>query len=429
MRLLVPIVALAVAGAGCRCSPPNPKAVTVRVKNSTKTPIYVDDTTGTLGVEVRREVNGEWFGFDEHPCACQTCAHVCEPSCACDAGVDGVIRRVASGATLERTWDGVVQVSDTGGCAGAPSCVSPENAPLNEVFRAHLCWASSLSHFEADDAGVGPGLLPTAGLQCTDQEFRPQDGVVEVSPPRGADCTTTADCKGPDELCFDGACTAGCPGNDYPEIGTSWSLTVSKGTDNGFFTSQPRGEATQYTGTGTISSATFSGQSLQLTFSRIGSAGETLKASLSVLFPQGTGAPLTAGTKVSVLYVDASTADNPNDHALTLRDATTGALLLAADVAQLGRVLTDAELAPFSLSTADAPVSCRMEACGRFLYFVARFSTPSGPVELEPGKLTTLNTPSGTYTFFSVTNGAFAGHSKCAITDIRPYAIWRNASP
>jgi hypothetical protein len=430
MRPLLPLIVLALASAvasSCRCSPPNPKAVTVRVRNSTKAPILVDETTGTLGVEIQRQVNQDWFGFDEHPCACQVCATACDATCQCpDAGVDGVLRRIEAGGEAERTWDGVVQNADTQSCGAPVTCLSPENAPLNEVFRAHLCWAPVGAHFEADDAGMGPGLLPSLGRQCTDQEFRPQDGVVEVGPPKGADCKTTADCKGADELCFGGSCTAGCPGNDYPELGNNWSLLVTKGNDRGFFTSTPRGAATAFTGTGTLASVVFNGSTMQLDLTRTGSAGESLTAQLSVVLPPGFGAPLMAGTKVQVLFVDASTDDNPTNHALTLRDPTSGALLFAADVAQLGHVLTDADLAPFTVTSADAPVSCRMEVCGRLLFFVTHFAAGTPSVDLEPGKTGTLTTPSGTYTVFPVTNGAFQGTTKCAVSDARPYAVWRN---
>ena len=43
---------------GCRCSPPTPQPVTLRIVNTTRAPIYVDGTLGKLGLALKRDVNG-----------------------------------------------------------------------------------------------------------------------------------------------------------------------------------------------------------------------------------------------------------------------------------------------------------------------------------------------------------------------------------
>lgn len=428
MRRLLPLVVLACV-TGCRCSPATPSAVTVRVKNGTRAPIFVDETRGLLGVAVQREVNGEWFSFDEAPCACLTCEHACESACTCpDAGVP-TIRRIGPGEAFERSWSGVVQVSDVTTCGLGASCLSPENAPLNEPFHAHLCWSSSVKGFEPGDGGLGAGVIPQVGLECADATFHPQDGVVEVSPPRGADCASSADCKGQGELCLSGSCTTGCPANDAPSLGDNWSLLVASPDDRGFFTVQPRGTQTQYSGTGTLTSFVYVGTSMKLELSRTGTIGEVLTGSLSVLMPPGHGAPLTAGTKVTVLVVDGGSSKNPSNRAVTVRDATSGALLFAADMAQLGPVLSAADLAPFGVANADAPTACRLDDCGRLLLFSTTFSAPGGAqTSVDPGKETSLVTSAGTYAFLNVSNGAYTS-TRCTLDDVRPWALWRAKAP
>ncbi len=425
MRVLVLSLATAIIG-GCRCSPATPSPVTLRVKNNTRDPIYVDDTRERLGLEVRREVGGQLFGFDEQPCACNTCLQVCDTSCRCpDAGTP-FIRRIGPGESAERTWSGVVQVSGLRSCGrGTEPCLDAENAPLDEPFTLRLCYTHQLVGVDPDSADGGrvPGDFPAIGVSCIDKRFAPADGVAEVGPQRGADCTTTADCKGQDELCFGGACTAGCPGNDFPVLGSNWALSVARPDDRGFFATSTDGGVTNLTGTGTVTSAVYNGTTLTLRLSRPGPVGEALTAALFVTFPRDNAAPIPVGGQVRVALVEKLSQANQNNRALVLRDAASGKLLFAADVAQGGRILSDLDLSPLSLSFGEVPVGCRTDACGRQLFFTSRFAVGADAVTLEPGKAASLNTTQGIYRFVNVSNGAWTD-TLCALSDIRPWTLW-----
>ena len=134
MRLIFTVVltVLGVTGSGCRCSPATPTSVTIRVKNASRDPIYLNDTDRRLGVQVMRTVGGTQYAFDEHPCECKTCDQACSNNCfTCADGGVSFIARLSAGESASRTWDGVVQVASY---ACGASCLSAENAPLDETF-------------------------------------------------------------------------------------------------------------------------------------------------------------------------------------------------------------------------------------------------------------------------------------------------------
>ena len=62
---LVALCAIATSLAGCRCSPGNPSAVTLKIVNPGPQPIYVDATRGTLGLTLKRDVGGTLYAFDD----------------------------------------------------------------------------------------------------------------------------------------------------------------------------------------------------------------------------------------------------------------------------------------------------------------------------------------------------------------------------
>ena len=128
---------------------------------------------------------------------------------------------------------------------------------------------------------------------------------MEIGPARGSACTTTVDCKGAGELCFDGACTTGCPANDFPTLGAEWILTVASPDNMGFFERTARPKGNQYSGTGTLTSAVYQSNTLLLAFSRPGLvAGELLTGRVQIKMPVGTGAPLMSGRQVSAILLD-----------------------------------------------------------------------------------------------------------------------------
>lgn len=418
---------LALAVAGCRCSPPEPQPVTLRVVNPSRDPIYVDLSQGRLGLTVQRDVGGQKFPFDDLACQCRYCSNACSGTCQCpDAGAPKVLR-IEAGGKAERTWDGVVQVSGATSC-GDGSCLAQENAPLNEAFTLELCYAAQRpTGVLFGDGGVGEGELPKVSRSCTTRDFTVNDLVVEIGPARGSACARDADCKGANELCFDGACTSGCPPNDFPQLGSAWSLLVPSPDNMGFFERTARTRGSQLAGTGTLTAVGFQGSTLQLTMSRPGPvAGEVLTGRVQVQLPPGFGPPLQVGLPVKVLVVDDG-EDQPT-RAVLVRHATTDEVLFAADVAQTGRLLEPADLAPFSVGDGPAFVGCSLTGCGRFLMTAVTFGAGGAPVEVLPGKTATVSVGGGTWRFLNVTSGVYLDTS-CPVSDLRPYTFWKLAEP
>lgn len=407
----------------CRCSPPNPVPITMKVINATKSPLYVDATQNRLGLTVQRQVGGQLFGFDDLACECRYCTNVCSLSCSCpDAGV-ALVQRVDPGATAQREWGGVVQISGSTTC-GDGTCLNQENAPLNETFSLELCYSTQKPSGTFNDAGIASGALVASAKTCVTKEFQVQDGVVEIGPQQGAACTTSADCKGADELCFGGSCTAGCPANDVP-TSADYVLYVASPDNMGFFTQNPRpGSATgkQFTGTGTISSVVYAGSSIEVSLTRVGSTpGEQLTGKVTVQMPPSVGPPLKANTPVSVTVIDDGQT-TPN-RAVVIRSVVSNGILFAADMAQKGALLSASDLAPFVITSATVPFGCKQDDCGRFLYYERHIAQGASSIDLEPGKVGTLTLSDGDYTFLSVNNGNYPT-TRCTVDDLRPWVMW-----
>lgn len=428
MRPLLPLLLAGATFAACQCSPDNPVPVTLRVKNTSADPIFVDATGGKLGLEVQRRMGGEWQSFLEQPaCACQSCAEICG-GCECDAGAQPVVLRLPAGAVQERQWGGVVQMPGVASCGsllGGVACLRPENGPVDELFRAHLCYSPSAPGFQERDAGEpAPGLLPEASLLCVDREFRIQDGIVEVSPLKGADCASHEACDldgGVDALCFSGACTTSCPANDFPAVGASWQVYVAVPDNMGFFTVDQVGTRRTYTGSGTVGSVRYDQgtMTLQLCSAPCPPAGAT--GTLYVTLPPGYAVPFYVGEAVQVKVIDASTSDNAENRAVTIRDGA-GRLLLAADTAQLGPVLSAADLAPFAVADTGEIAGCEHNNCGKRLFYATLFSGADPSVELNPGKSATVVSDGGSYQLLNVSNSGYRS-TWCRLKSLMPYAI------
>ena len=407
----------------CRCGPDTPLPVTLRLKNTGADALYVDDSTQTLGMSVQRKVANSWLSFVEAPgCACQACDQVCKAPCPCAEAAPKVLK-VAAGETLERSWSGVVQVSGTGACSGllaGPACLKAENAPIEETFRLHLCYAPSVPGVVDSDGGSVPGSLSAEGTVCVDREFKPVDGVVEISPKRGAPCATSSDCTGENELCFGAACTTSCPANAYPPIGGTWQVRIQEPDDQGFFARATEGGQAIYTGTGTIGAVLYQNGTMALHLTRAGPMGGVLTAVVYLTLPQGYSVPLAPGpASIEVKVIDALAADN---RALTVRTAA-GVLLLAADSAQGAPLLAAGDLLPFAVASAEELVGCDFDSCGKKLFHATTFSAGAHSVELAPGKSATQTLAAGTYRFLAAGNYGYSTTS-CAISTLRPYAIY-----
>lgn len=415
----------------CYCSPATPQPVTLRVVNTTRSPIYVEATQNKLGLTVQRNVGGTLFPFDDLACACRTCANACDFSCECpDAGTP-IVRRIEAGEKSERAWDGVVRVAGVSNCTSDNTCLDEVNAPLNEPFTLELCFSTQApSGVRFDDGGVGQGAVPIVTRTCTTKQFQPQDQEVEISPFTGSACSATSQCKGEGELCLDGACTTGCPANDFPVLGSDWLLNVASPDNMGFFeqTSRPTGK--QFQGTGTLTSAVYQSNSLLLAFARPGPVnGEVLTGRVQIKVPPGDGAPLVAGLQVTATVIDDGAAAPAR--AFVLRETTTGNVLFAADMAQQGeKLLTAADIAPFTVGTGTVALGCTQDVCGRFVQFAAEFSNGTDSVEVSPGHIEALGSGSAKWSFLNVGNGKYdASASTCEVTELRPYVFWKSSIP
>ncbi len=416
MRVLSILIAVGLAG--CRCTPSTPLPVTLRIKNLSRDTLYVNDSRGQAGLSVQRDVAGTWFGFDDQPCACATCEQDCQTSCTCDAGVP-MVRRILPDESFERTWSGVVQVSAAGRCG---DCLVGENAPYDETLNLELCYVTQLPASVAVDAGRFPSEFPAAELRtCTSKTFTPSQQTVEIGPKRGAACTTTSDCQGKDELCFDGSCTAGCPSNDVPLLS---GLSVPRLNNQGFFAEEGRDAGViRSAGQGRVSTVLFQGPTMTVSLERRGSAGETLRGQVQVSLPMQLGAPLASDAGVTVRFFEDSR--QPGNNAFVIRDQASGALLLAADGALSRRLLPPADLAPFSIEDAAEPFGCRQEMCGKVLFFQTRVVVGSSGVELDPGKPQPVNAPGGVYRALAAWNGVYREPNSCTVKQVRPFALWR----
>lgn len=417
---------LIVSALGCRCSPTDPSPVTLRLKNTTSAAIFVDDTDDKLGLGVQRNVGGTWFGFDEKlKCPCLSCDQVCSGNCVCDGGSPSFVRKVLPGDTFERTWNGVVQVQSPSGCADG--CLRPENGPLDETFNLQLCYQLQVQGVDPPDGGRTAAVYPKPDQTCVDKEFRIIDGVVEVGPRKGTACMSQLDCTGVGELCLGGACTASCPANGFPTLGSGWALRIDS-SDQGFFTAaSDGGQSGVQTGTGEITSVVYNGGTMTIRLRRIGTSGEVLTAAVYVTLPMGQAAPLPQNATVTVRLIDGSTNANPENRALVIREPA-GALLFAADHAQQGTLLKAADTAPFRVSFAAPLVGCRFNECGKQLFFQTRFEAPPANSAMDPGKSVLVTIPQGAYRVLNVSSGSY-GATTCKLFDIRPFAIWREKAP
>lgn len=413
MRGFLPVL-LAMTVAGCRCAPATPTPVTLRIKNASRDPVIVQNTKGQLGLSVQRSVNGQWFSFDDLPCVCQTCDRICDRSCRCpDAGITGTVRNVPPNGQAERTWDGVVQVAGS----SCDVCLIPENAPPDETFQLRLCYVTQLDGIDVpSDGGSASGDLPVGDAQtCTTRTFQPDQGVVEIGPDKGADCTSTAGCKGQNELCLAGSCTAGCPANTFPAQAELFVTSASMG----FFdeTREADGGRVLLDGVGRITAAQFVGETLQLSLNGANGTGR-----VDVKLPGGLGAPsFAANTDAGVLVVT-RTIDGRTSRGVVVRDPSTNEVLFAADSALNGMTLKPSELAPFSVATQPEAVGCRFDAaCGKFTFLAQTLTNAGASVTAAPGTLASLSTSNTR--FWNVTAGQYPASSRCV--SYRPFAFWK----
>lgn len=298
-------------------------------------------------------------------------------------------------------------------------CLVPENAPLDETFRLQLCFVNQIDGVVAPtDGGRVQAPFPQTDVQtCVTKEFQPQQGVVEIGPVKGADCTTTADCRGRDELCLSGSCTAGCPANTFPP---QPELLVTY-TSMGFFTESRDADAglVLQTGQGRITAFQYLGEVVQVTLSNAGGSGR-----VDVKLPGGLGGPSLAVNAEVKALVAIRTVDGKSLRAVVLRDATSNELLFAADTAIAGAVLRPADVTPFTVAKDGEPIGCRVDAtCGKLVFSKQKLSSGATSVAVEPGKVASLLSGTTTWRFLNVTAGQYPASSTC--DSYAPWALWR----
>lgn len=390
--------------------------------------MFVNATDARLGVEIQRNVGGEWISFVEEPvCECMSCDQICNGACDCAAPAPKLVK-IAANTASERTWSGIVQVDGNGACSltAGPACLSAENAPIDETFRAKLCYALSVPQAPSSvDAGVPfSGTLPEKEVVCATKEFAIRDGFVELGPAKGASCTQHSDCKGKDELCLDGECTTACPANNVKQLAGDWRVSVEPPDDNGFFAiDQSVPGTTTYTGSGTVSAVRYDNGVMKLTVTRpIPATSSVYTATVYVGAPSAYQVPFNQNETVSLKVIDRSTSKNFGQRAIVIRDSANH-LLLAADVGQGSLVLEATDIAPFSIDTEGEILGCASTDCGKQLQLKMSFNGGAQPVVVNPGEAQPIVVGDQAYKLVNVANFRYGSESVCTQTKLTPYVI------
>src|SRR5208283_1364516 len=96
--------------------------------------------------------------------------------------------------------------------------------------------------------------------------FQPAQGTVYLTPPPPSACSDAGSCPS-GQLCFAGVCNSGCPENNFPPYGNN-GYVVYIGTPSGpFFLQSSSTTSTVSSGTGSLTSFSFSGGTTTLSFS------------------------------------------------------------------------------------------------------------------------------------------------------------------
>lgn len=423
---------LCLAVTGCQCGTEAPTPVTLRLRNDTSQAIFVDATLGKQGLTLQRQQDNVWTPFEETlGCECNSCDRICDSDCQCPAEAprQPLVLKVLPGATVERTWEGFVHASrTTSGCGLLPestSCMDEDVPPLDEPLRLQLCYAVSVP-------GLGPtngeapvsGVFPTASQICVQQEFLVADGQAEIRPQPPASCTQDSECAVP-ALCLEGVCTTTCPAHTFPVVGGAWQVRVLEPEEQGvsgfFARSTGAGGRRILSGSGTLTSVRYSNGTMTLQLSRPAAPAGEFKASLSISVPPEAAVALNVGESLTVRVVDASTAALPENRAVTIRDAS-GALLVAADPAQLGALLAADDTNPFTVASLPGSVGCDDTTCGKRGYQRTAFRAGTSEVALKPGENKEVVAASATWRVVNLSNSAYRSTS-CTLKSQLPYAI------
>ena len=426
------VLLLCLALSGCQCGTDVPTPVTLRLRNDTSQAIFVDASAGLQGLTVQRQDKGTWTPFPEKlGCECQSCDRRCDSDCQCPAVAPQapLVLKVQPGATVERVWGGFVHTQRTASACGlfeeSGTCFEPVVPPLDEALRVQLCYALAVPGLGPTDGSAPvPGVFPVESQICVPQEFLIADGEAEVRPMPPAPCTQDSECTAP-ALCLEGVCSATCPASTFPPVGGAWQVRVLEPEEQGvpgfFARSTGAGGRRILNGSGRLTSVRYSNGSMTLQLSRPAESLGDYRAILSLSVPQEAAVALTVGEMLAVRVVDASTSSIRENRALTLRDGS-GALLMAADPAQLGAVLASEDTAPFTVASLPGAVGCEDTPCGKRAFQLTEFRAGTFAVALEPGKSKELVAAGATWWVLNLSNSAYRSTS-CPLKSQLPYIV------
>jgi len=423
---------LCLAVTGCQCGTEAPTPVTLRLRNDTSQAIFVDASAGQQGLSLQRQEGNAWVNFAESlGCECQSCDRHCDSDCLCPAVApqQPLVLKVLPGTTVERTWSGFVHNSrEVSGCelfSGSTTCLDEEVPPLDEPFRLQLCYAVAVPGLGPTTGSAPvPGVFPVESQICVQQEFLVADGQAEIRPQPPAPCTQDSACAVP-ALCLEGVCTTTCPANTFPPVGGAWQVRVLEPEEQGVsgFFSRGTGAGGRriLSGTGTLTSVRYSNGTMTLQLSRPAAPSGEYKASLAISVPPEGAVALNVGESLAVRVVDASTSSIPENRAVTLRDAT-GALLLAADPAQLGAILPSEDTQPFTVVSLQGSVGCEDTSCGKRAFQRTEFRAGTSAVALKPGESKEMVAASATWLVLNLSNNTYRSTS-CTLKSQLPYVL------
>jgi hypothetical protein len=310
-------------------------------------------------------------------------------------------------------WSGVYLRDSSEACGalvGGEPCLQQTNDFPNDTFTARVCYALSVNGGQGADAGVPfSGTLPPGDLVCATKDFQPGEGTVQLAPPAPAPCTgeDAGSCPA-GQLCFNGLCSSGCPQNDFPPYGGGYFVNVDAPTGP-FFLQTTSGANTVFSGTGTLTSFTYSGGTTTLQLVNDAGFSGSVDFSLPQLTTDCCLEAFHPGETLSVTVTETPPpAPEQTNLALVIRDSN-GQLVQAADMAANGPILGPADTVPFTVTPSAAALGCSSIVVGcKAIYAGTLFSTPDGTALLGvPGQLLNITTSQGNFGVLNVTNTSY----------------------
>jgi hypothetical protein len=450
MRSALPLLLAASALPGCSCNSKSgaaePTAVTLVFTNTSSDPVFIDASDSTFGIVITPQgsalTDPAYLESLPSLCGCLSCDVICGASgctgasCEAPTPTNPLLQLLPPGAIVQRTWSGVyIQDSQEscGALIGGQACLQQTNDFPDDTFTARVCYALSVNGGQVADAGVPfSGTLPSGDLICATKDFQPQQGTVQLTPPPPSPCTGDAGSCPVGQLCFSGLCSSGCPENDFPTYGGGYYVNV--GAPSGpFFLIQTSATNTVSTGTGTLTSFSYSGGTTFLALTNDAGFSGNVTFSLPEL---DAGCCLEAFHPGETLSVTVTETPPPApdlvNRALVIRDGS-GQLVQAADMAANGPILGPADTAPFTVTPSTSALGCNSVAIGCKAVFTGTlFSTPEGAAPLGvPGQLLNLTTSGANFGVLNVTNTTYqltsTDQTACdEFIPLAPYLILNN---